>query len=227
MAAHEQAGRRRSRGAAVAFAMLVLAGCVPPFSELQSARTLSPGRTEITVHGTGVTSRFEGESAAEQMEFGVLAGYGVTDAIELRARYISVSPEDGDQSINVLGFGPKVRLARDRAALFMPVGFAFGGDVNASDTFQFHPTLLLTLPVNRHVEINGSTKALVPLSGGSDVLAAVNLGLGLSSNLERWAIRPEFGVLFNPGESGTYRQFSLGFSFLPGGAGQPVSELRR
>lgn len=42
---------------------------------------------------------------------------------------------------------------------------------------------------------------------------AFNLGLGLSADFNRWAIRPEYGMLFNPGEEGHFGQFSIGFMY--------------
>ncbi|MCY3807999.1 MAG: hypothetical protein OXG58_00925 [Gemmatimonadetes bacterium] len=47
-----------------------------------------------------------------------------------------------------------------------------------------------------------------------DDFVGVNLGLGLSSDRDRWVIRPEVGFLKDPGEEGTLWQWSLGFSFL-------------
>ena len=41
---------------------------------------------------------------------------------------------------------------------------------------------------------------------------AVNVGASLSNDLKKWAIIPEYGILFVPGESGFFGQFSLGFS---------------
>lgn len=205
------------RGLAVLAGSVLLAGCMPPpFSELQTARLLQPGQTEVTAHASRVSAHEEGASDDAQGEFGLQIGYGVSERVNLRGRYVLLNPSADADAVNVVGFGPKIGIVRDYAAVFLPVGFAFGGGVDAGDTFQFHPTLLLTLPASPHVEIYGSGKALIPLSNGGDVLGAVNVGLGLSTDLSRWALRPEFGILFNPGESGHYRQFSLGLSYYTG-----------
>ncbi|HQU71054.1 MAG TPA: hypothetical protein PKV71_06630 [Calditrichia bacterium] len=57
------------------------------------------------------------------------------------------------------------------------------------------------------------SETLIPIGNPDlDVLVAFNLGLGISSDLNRWALRPEVGYLFNPGENGHYFHWSLGVS---------------
>jgi len=46
-----------------------------------------------------------------------------------------------------------------------------------------------------------------------------NLGLGLSSDPDRWVVRPEFGFLRDPGEEGTLWHWSVGFTFFPDAGG--------
>jgi len=84
------------------------------------------------------------------------------------------------------------------------------------DSWQFHPTLLFTIPLKTNViELNPSPKLLVPLfSKDGDILVSSNFGLVISQDLEKWAVRPENGFQFNPCEQGFYSHFSIGFSFL-------------
>ena len=102
----------------------------------------------------------------------------------------------------------------DWVAINVPVGFAFGEDLEVSDTWHIHPTLLLTLPISKYIEFNPSAKVLIPFQSEQETLVAFNLGIGVSTNLERWAIRPEIGFLYNPGESGRFLHFSLGFTYF-------------
>ncbi len=110
---------------------------------------------------------------------------------------------------NVFGIGPKASLIKDGLAAYVPVGFAFGGDVDGIEEFEVQPTLLLTLPVGEYIEVNPSAKGII----GDDFYVAFNVGLGLSSDFNKWAIRPEYGMLFNPGEEGHFGQFSIGLMF--------------
>lgn len=192
------------------------AGCAPVFSDLQSARLVEPGQVEVTPAAGRVSFREDGESDHAQNQFGVHVATGLARSVDLRVRVESVRiPADDtpDGSVWVAGAGPKFSLVRDRLAFSLPVGFAFGEDIEVSKTWAVHPTLHFTLPAARSVEMNASAKYLIPLHGdGGDNLAAVNLGLGLGPDIRRWAIRPEVGILFNPGEPGYFWHASLGFS---------------
>jgi hypothetical protein len=107
---------------------------------------------------------------------------------------------------------------KDTLALALPFGFAFGQDIDSGETWETHPTLLATWTPSRKAELTASAKALVPLSGEDrGILLALNLGLGLGSDVSRWAFRPEVGFLWNPGESGHYTHLSLGLTLGFGG----------
>jgi hypothetical protein len=202
------------------FVLVFLAGCAPIFSDLQSAKLVGKGEYEVTPGFSTVSFSNEGNTEHIQNHFGLQAAYGVHDNVDLRLRFERVTVDtERDESLgaNVLGFGPKIGLAKDNAALYLPIGFAFGEDVeDISTTWEFHPTLLFTLPVGNNFEFNPSAKALIPLNReNADVLVAFNIGAGISSDLSKWVIRPEYGLLFNPGEDGYYSQFSIGLTVYP------------
>ncbi len=203
----------------VSIALLLIAGCAPPFSSIQSARTAGKGRFEVTPLFSTVFFSAEGETEHVQNEFGFQAAYGLGNMIDLQLRYefVTVSIEDVSASANVIGIGPKVGVYKDMIAFACPIGFAFGGDIEEiSDTWQLHPTLLFTLPVGNSFEFNPSSKVLIPLGGeDQDVLLAFNLGAGISTDLRKWAARPEIGFLINPEEEGHFTQFSLGLTIYP------------
>jgi hypothetical protein len=199
------------RSAALIPAVIVSA-CAPVFSDLQSAKLVGKGKVEVTPGFSSVSFSGEEDSGHVQNHAGLQVATGVHDKVDLRVRYERVMVEDGP-GINVLGFGPKVQLLKDHIAAYLPVGFAFGGDIETGKTWAVHPTLLLSGQVHPNVEVNGSAKYLVPLhEEGGDNLLAFNVGLGLGPAQGRWALRPEFGMLFNPGEEGHFNQFSIGLS---------------
>lgn len=206
-------------GAALVLALATTA-CVPPFSELQSARTLGPGHSEITPSFSMVRSSEEDADSFEQRQFGVHAGVGLTERVDLRMRFERITVEEGDDesgAVYVLGAGPKFGLVPDRLALYIPVGFAFGSDIEVGETFQVHPTMLVTYPVMPGLDVTGSGKVLVPLaSDGGDALLAFNVGLGIGEGRGPVVLRPEVGMLINPGEDGRFWQFSLGLSYQTG-----------
>lgn len=200
-------------------------GCASVFSEMQSAKLAGPGHIEVTPSFSSVSVSSEGESEHIQNHLGIQAGLGINRIMDFRLRYehISVDMETFDPEstesfgVNVLGFGPKFSLVKDRVAFYVPVGFAFGEDLEVSDTWQIHPTLLVTLPISKYIEFNPSVKVLVPFQREQEGLVAFNLGVGVSTNLEKWAIRPEIGFLYNPGESGHFMHLSIGFTYFTKG----------
>jgi hypothetical protein len=199
--------------AAILGPLPLVVACAPVFSDLQSARLVGKGRVEVTPGFSAYY--FSDDSGTEHIEnhAGVQLATGVQDRIDLRLRYEHAL----DAGVNVLGFGPKLALVKDHLALSLPVGFAFGSDVDSGQTWQFHPTLIGTLPLGRNAEWNTSLKALVPLaSDDGDTLVAINTGFGFSSNLDRWVLRPEVGMCFDPGEQGHYTQVSVGLTVFLG-----------
>lgn len=211
--------------ATVAAYLLLMSSCMPPvFSELQSARTLEKGKVEATAGFSANFSVFddEGKQYNEHSydHFGVHLAYGLADRVDLRARLEYIWIDDAGEpggTYNIFGMGPKGSIVEDRLAVYLPVGFAFGKEIeNTGDTWQFHPTLLFTLPVSDYFEFNPSGKVLIPFNSDLEALVAFNFGLGLSTDLSKYAIRPEFGLLYNPGEKGHYQHFSVGVTLYPG-----------
>jgi hypothetical protein len=172
---------------------------------------------EVSGHYSAVSFADDAESSKVQDNLGLQAAIGVGRLVDMRARYERISVNGEGEGTNVLGIGPKVAFVEDRVAFHLPVGLAFGGGIESSDTWEMHPTILLTAPLDGKLEVNGSAKMLVPLTTGrGDPLVAFNVGLGISSDLTRWALRPEFGVMFNPGESGHFQHVSLGLTIFTG-----------
>lgn len=201
---------------------LVLAsGCAAPFSDLQDARIVAKGKVQVTPSFSLNTQSLEGETEHVQNIFGGQAAFGVTDNAELRAGFARVDWKRNG-GVNVFGLGPKFCLVRDRLAAYFPVGFAFDDEVKTAETWETHPTLIFTAQPHRVVEINPSAKLLLPLSSGGspnvarDPRIVLNLGFGISNDHEVWALRPEIGLLFNPGDDGVWAAYSLGVSFSPG-----------
>jgi ATP-dependent Lhr-like helicase len=197
-----------------------LSACAPVFSDLQSAKLVDPGHVEVMPSASyvGFSADDSDSSGHVQDQFGVQLGVGLHPAVELRGRYEHVSVVgENTPSVEVFGIGPKVRLVKDRLALYVPVGRGFGGgdDNNLEDSWAVHPTLLFTVTAHRYIEVNASAKYLIPLSSnGGDDMVAFNLGLGLGQ-LQRWALRPEVGLLINPGDSGHFYHLGLGLAFRP------------
>jgi hypothetical protein len=172
--------------------IFILAGCAAPFSDYQSARLAGKYKGEVTANYSLVSLK----DAKVQDQVGVQGGFGITDNADIRIRYERIYFEDSDGIIEVFGFGPKFSLRSNNGALYLPVGFAFGEDVETSKSWEFHPTLLVTRSFASWLELNISAKAMISLvDEGPDARLSFNVGLGIGPNITRLIFRPEAGVM--------------------------------
>ncbi|SEF63069.1 hypothetical protein [Algoriphagus boritolerans] len=71
--------------------------------------------------------------------------------------------------------------------------------------------MLFTLPFTKEkLEATVAPKYIIPFCEGCEGNFATNFGLGCSSDFRAWALRAEYGRIFEGDGMG---QFSLGFSF--------------
>ncbi len=199
----------------LACAIAFFTSCVAPFSDIQSAKLLGKGNVEVTPSFSSVSATSEGETNHVQNHYGVQAGFGLSKFMDLRLRYERITGDIDEETsfgVNVIGFGPKFRLAKDWLALYVPVGLAFGTDVTSSETWQVHPTLLATWALGKSFELNPSAKVMIPFKKNEiDTLYAFNLGAAISTDVSKWAVRPEIGICTNF-QGGHFMHFSIGFS---------------
>jgi hypothetical protein len=189
-------------------------GCVTIFSDFQSADTLGKGNTEITPATSKVIIADEGETEHWQNNYGVQLGVGLNDNIDARFRIeIPTIPDEsytfGD--VVIFGAGPKFSLSEDIAALYVPIGFAVGKDIETSEFVEIQPTLLFTIPVIQSFEINPSAKLIIPVDSDRSSTYAFNLGLAYWQG--KLGVRPEMGFMKSLEDSeGTFYHFGIGFS---------------
>ncbi len=201
------------------FSILVLAtaslNCVTIFSEFQSAETLGEGNTEITPAASYVGFYDDGDQEHIQTNIGVLAGYGINETLDLRGRVELPMIADEFETFGdviAIGFGPKIKIGDNNASFYSPIGFAFGDDIETSETYEWHPTLIMSTSLKDGAELNGSFKLIIPFEEERDNALALNLGLA------KWAsntgIRPEIGIMKNLNdETGIFFHAGVAVSF--------------
>lgn len=209
----------RALAALLVLASMAMSGCALYLPEQQSARILPVGDWEVTPSFTSVWFSVEGETERVQNHYGVRVGYGATEGVEVRGgieRVSAVEDFGDDGNVNMLGGGPKISLAEETAALYVPVGFAFGGNVESGETWTVAPTLLFTFDASPELEINPSAKVIFPFAvDDPEVMLGFHLGLGWTPEGVPIMVRPEAGMVINPGQDGRAWGLTLGFSFRP------------
>ena len=189
---------------------LLLTGCVPlTTSDMQSARLVKKGEYEITPSmSIGVNTRY----------FGLQGAYGTSKNINFRMRIerILISSEDFDKtaSLTHLSFGNKFKLIENKLAFYMPISF-LSTNYNRMNFFAIEPTVIFSKSTNYkdiYAESNSSFKLLMFIPGG--MLDIINMGAGISRNMDKWIFRPEFGCigLIASGGQGCVPVISLGLS---------------
>lgn len=202
---------------AVVAVLLFTAACAPVFSELQSARLAGVNHTEITPSFSAVSAHEGGNSEGIQNHLGAQIAYGVHPQIDLRLRYEYIWLTGFDEiqgGTSILAFGPKFSLVTDRLALYLPVGRA----LEEGQSWEFQPTIFFTHAFwENKLDFTIAPKYVVTLCEGCEDLLAFNFGLALGKDVRTFAIRPEYGILLNPGQRGSYHHFSIGISAMLGG----------
>jgi len=187
-------------------------GCYS-YSNFQSAKLLEPGKVAFmpsaSFNSFHVDGGYNGE--VDDWVFDGQIRAGITPWFEFGAKFSRIFVDDGYQFSSI---DPKLALSPGLVAFSCPFG-TFWGQGLESD-LQVHPTLLTTVPIEPgRVEMDAAFKVLLFFAEENQELIAFNVGPRLSSNLDRWAIQPELGFLFNPDADGYFFEFGIGFMVSP------------
>lgn len=179
-------------------------GCFTPInSTFESAKLLDKGEIEMQGNYSiyyGDYGNFLGDDYVNlNNNFGLGVGYGITDRFNMKLRYERIntkySIEIFDEEININGLNyielsNKFSLKKDEIAASMPLSiYLYEGE----SVFSLDPRFFFTFGKNENFEFNLIPKAHIFVGDEIVFLPGINFGLGLSSNLNKWAIRPEFG----------------------------------
>tara|TARA_B100000809_G_scaffold266716_1_gene330948 strand:- start:2430 stop:3068 length:639 start_codon:yes stop_codon:yes gene_type:complete len=199
--------------------LFILIGCVAPINTtFESAKLLNKGGIEL--QGSYSKYRFiedVEESISANANYGVAIGYGVSDRYSIKLRYEKVNSSFGNLDIdegeeglsdafdyNYIEFTNKFSLWEDRIAFSIPIS-AYLNDIQSF--YQIDPRFFFTFGQGDHFDFTIIPKAhFIFFDGDTYVTPALSLGIGLSSDLSKWAIRPEVGF-------DSYFVYGIGFSY--------------
>jgi hypothetical protein len=192
---------------------LFLSGCFAPLNlSYDSAKTLDKGQLEIQ----GAYSRYYAPndslpSTLINTNWGFSLGYGITNRYTLKFRYEYISPsnifkdvfdtKDFNKlfSLSYFEINNKFQLRKDNLALSIPIGAYFFNRSVSEGGFG----LLMSVDPRFYLSFFRSTNvfelSIIPKvhiifgSGAGAFNPGLSLGMGFSSDLNKWAIRPELG----------------------------------
>lgn len=196
-------------------------------SPFQRAAPLGKARLEIVPLFSHHLATYDGESDAISNNYGAMLGIGLGKSFDVKFRYEHIAPShnafDSDERLNAFSIIPKLSIAQNSWAVQLPVTMYHYKETSPYEdvnrTYSIAPELLKTFIVStNNVDITAGIKGdFIFHENGSvdpDVFAAANLGAGFSSNLNKWAIRPNVGYFFKPGEGGAIWNFGIGLQFF-------------
>lgn len=189
--------------------LLFLSSCITPY---ETARMLPKGAAQLQGSFTHAQAIGDGESETVDNGYGFGLGIGLTDRVNLKFRYELFNVEG---KINFVSIGPKIALKKDVVAVGLPFwGYLYDGESN----WGVSPMLVLRVSKpSPKFETNLGIRVDYPFVKEAQTEFGVNLGFGWSKNLDRWAIRPDLGLVYAPGESGLVLTFGVGaqYNMLP------------
>ena len=174
-------------------AIFSLCQCVAPInSSFESARMLEKGDVELMGGYARYSVHDANEFESSNSNITARIGIGVTDKFNLKARYTRLTTPGGGSKagMNYFEIAPKFSLKEDKIAAVVPLGFYFSKGAKYS---VVSPKLLFTYPQSKKFDLTLAIKSDIYFSGG--IMFGANLGAGFSSDLDKWAIRPEIGLM--------------------------------
>ncbi len=176
-------------------AAALMSGCVAPINlTYESARTLGKGQVDIQ----GNYSSYSAEGTSANTNYGLKIGYGVSDNHTMKLRYerLNEAPrirqsslfEYAARSYDYIELENKFRFRNSDIALAIPMAYySFG-------IFVIDPRVYFTIPNKSNTfELSIIPKAHIFFGESVGLMPGISLGFGLSSDLDRWALRPELG----------------------------------
>jgi hypothetical protein len=165
--------------------------CLPVTNTYQTARVLDPGDFEATA-GLAATRGTQVEEGHVEVQVTAQVNAGLTDRLEGRVMVGATNIGAFPVAVAV-----KAELIEDTLAFDLPIG-TMVGQGRPMGYLSAHPALIGSHRFNQNVEVNASVRAsfFAGIIADGDGIGpfSTTVGLGLSSDLNRWAIRPEVGV---------------------------------
>jgi len=189
----------------ILIAGLFLTGCFSPINSVyDTAKLLEVG--EIQVKGN--YSVYSTIVQVTNVNVGASAAVGIHDKVNLGLRYeqlhgtdYNISDSQFNEKINYNYFEAraKFKLYKDNVAFETPISL-YTHEGNPL-TFSFEPRLYFTYRANKYLDFTNVMKINYLKNieddrlflGAERIFPGVIFGIGLSSDLDDWAIRPEVG----------------------------------
>jgi hypothetical protein len=201
----------------------------PVNQHYERAGTLGKGNIEASGSISGYASDGSNYMTTDNQlnkNYGFRIGYGLSDKLDLKLRYEKRIPFDTSRiHTDYFSIIPKFSIHENRLAILAPISryqtrHRFEGKILDEVSYSFAPQLIRTYtnPKNNFdFSIAGKADFLFHNRSDDEFFLGFNMGAGVSTNLDRWAIRPEVGYLIQPFQGNYAWSYGIGLQFsFPG-----------
>ncbi|MEZ5014890.1 MAG: hypothetical protein R2794_11420 [Chitinophagales bacterium] len=192
--------------------LLIIHACVPVNSSFDSARMLEKGELGIRGNGSDYYYNAGGNTDRSNTNYGLAIIYGLNTRWNISGRYEVIDfPDNTTDFYHYAEIKTKFSILPNTLALCLPLGVYAAEE--QKPVYVLSPQAMFTYPFNARCEITFSAKADLFLEKDDDIPIGLQAGLGLSSNLEKWALRPEIGYMIHPGVAERAFTYGVGLQY--------------
>lgn len=185
--------------------LLTLTSCFTPINlTYDSARTLNKGQVEVQGSYSNYKFINTPESLIANNNFGGAIKYGISNKHNLKIRYerlsstnefLKVLEIEDPIKLNYIEIEEKIQLVHNKVAIGVPIGYYFNENGSFNGLTSINPRAYFTFfGSTNKFELSLIPKINFLLSKDITITQpAISIGLGLSNNLNKWALRPEVG----------------------------------
>jgi hypothetical protein len=203
--------------------LIIFFGIIESQAQINSTyeRSNTLGNDHLEIAGSYSHYDFSSEgsgSVGAYNNYGGRFGVGLTDDVDIKIRYERfLSAQTGDEAADYLSIFPKFEIWNDEISVIIPLSSYFDESVFSSVArYSIAPEFIGTHPFSKKVDVTGNFKLdyFFPKNNLEDeLLFGFKLGFGLSSDLEKWSLRPEAGLLIDSNDSGQLWSYGLALQF--------------
>ncbi len=182
-----------------------LTSCFAPINlTFDSARTLDKGEVQVQGNYSKYLYYYGSDSENNNSNFGGRIDYGVSDKYNLKFRYEKLYSKNEfyelldinkQISLNYIEVESKIQLIPNQLAVGLPIGYYFGNKNISEGLTVIDPRIYITMfSKSNTFELSIIPKCHVFIDKKNIIpFPALSIGLGLSNDLKKWALRPEVG----------------------------------
>ena len=205
-----------------AFILLMLCimfqNCTTAVNSLfEDAGLLDKNQKQISPHiskyvAIRISDYLGNEVSLVNTNIGLSYSYGINSRLNIKARFeFLFYGENLNKNIKFISIAPKFKIRKENLSMIIPFEYYFVNEIYLS------PQLIYTKTIRENkLNLTIAPKFILPLMPTVTkfpISPGINVGMGISKDLSKYAIRPEFGFLMFPYNLEIYQfNFGIGYS---------------